>query len=73
MKFSDKQILTLGDDLKRAGYDYQARLDILRAVNSHEELLEACKEAYDTLRNGKHEGQYAHSLLKKAIAKAEGK
>lgn len=43
--FSERQIMTLGEDLKNAGYDHQFRLAVLRAVNSHEVLLDVAKDA----------------------------
>jgi hypothetical protein len=54
---------------------------IVRAVNSHEELLTAAKQAYETLCAGFIEVQfasqnrqitYAKDELERAIAKAEG-
>jgi hypothetical protein len=49
---------------------------IVTACNSHDELLEACKEALKQLSERGHlyhEEQLAITKLEKAIAKAEGK
>lgn len=43
---------------------------IIRAVNSHDELLDACKQALGAFENN---NAIDWSILEKAISKAEGK
>ena len=51
----------------------QAHRDIIvTAVNSHEELLRACKAALDMLTNDRAIGVPLQAWLEAAIAKAEG-
>lgn len=59
---------TTGEESKDAAF-------IVRAVNSHEELLEACRESLILFKHlGKLPADFlAVELLEKAIAKAEGK
>lgn len=45
---------------------------IVTAVNSHEELLRACKAALDMLTNDRAIGVPLQAWLEAAIAKAEG-
>jgi len=55
-------------------YSFQANIPlILRAVNSHEELMEALKAVYEKLEQGEMPTPMWHEKAKQAIAKAEGK
>ena len=68
LELADK--LMLGDIFKGNKYEF-----IINACNSHDDLLEACKEALDIINSYSHiPAQFkACEILQQAIKKAEGK
>ena len=75
-----KNILVQGFGLNSEKESVSNSTFIVRACNSHDELLEACKWALDIFDNDSHSGNKffngensAIARLKLAIAKAEGK
>lgn len=54
-----------------AGYSNFKADEIVRAVNCHEELLHACKVAFDSMTSDKADGMPVGQILMEAIAKAE--
>lgn len=66
---SKKDICTLGLPTEE---DEANGAFIVRAVNSHDELLHACKVALDAMTSDKADGMPVGQILEDAIAKAEG-
>ncbi len=59
----------LNGTINGVGLDTANAAFIIKAVNAHDELVEACRLAYEDWQNGEH-GSPAFIALERALAKA---